>query len=247
MTVCECGNPATTWLCPTCTGDLTNLLRGVPDLLTMLAITTAKQAKLGAGVRQAGPAGSLPPINLTSHLLEVTLDHLLRVGWIHTGHRPWFKDPVDAVEGIQDQMQALVSKQGVVTYYQQLKDTTERAWQVINGPEHRVVLGPCPVPECGTTLTITEADPDTVCPTCGVYVRVTAYRFTRVLEALGESGPQRRGHIIKQLSIHGVTVKPTDIDNWVARGKLRPVGVDEHRRHLYLVADVYRLAKTRAA
>lgn len=243
MSQCPCTRPTQGWLCTTCLKEFRTTLAKIPDLLTDLEVTVAKQSKTGGGQMGSGPTGSAPPVNLSALCATLDLDNMLRAMWAHTGHSVWVPDTAVVVQGILDHLPRLAAKECVISYRNQLAQTITDGERLVDVPAHTIILGPCQTTGCGQPLTADEGDTETRCPTCGNTMSIRAYRIGRVLEAIGDNyEPVRASEAVRRLRDGGLPLTTMDVKNWVSRGKLHAVAVDEHARRLFNLVDVYVLA-----
>lgn len=206
----DCGNAATLYLCIHCIRDLQAWIDKVPETRAMLFTTMAKLDKT-APSRGEGGNGATKEAPLLINEAAMEKRHALRL---------W--------EG-QD-AQLLAHDEHAGGYLPMLKRLIETAERIMdNHPEIRVITT-C---ECGGTVTTrspkpepTDDNPDPedwgTCRTCNALVSITrASTANRVAKA---APPMPTRQLVKWLRTEAkISIKPKDIRNWAARGKLRAV------------------------
>jgi hypothetical protein len=231
VTDCPCSRPGHPWLCTTCYTTLQTDVARIPYTLGQLRPIINKTARAGAAVR-APSTGSRPPLNVEALEAHDTLRNL------HEHAR-------------RHDLRLLARHEAILQFRTELVFAYHRARLVLEPPAARVILGPCTVGECPGQALAYEGELEARCDVCGETYGVRAYRVGRVLEALGGDGtPLRAADAARRLTGAGIATTAKDVENWVKRGHLLPVG--EHREGkrvyaLYALPDVYALASRKTA
>ncbi|MDN5667026.1 MAG: hypothetical protein L0G87_01355 [Renibacterium salmoninarum] len=246
MNTCQCSRPTQNLICNTCltadTNSLRNLVLDIPELLSELATTTAKQSVTAHTAGSGHSYGSRPPINHDSHMLEVELEHLLLVMWLATGNEGEYPSPETAVDLVLERFDTMGTYAGVQSLKAQLSGAKARAERMIVGAAAKVIVGEC---ECGATLTAEEDQQETNCGTCSRVYDVDTFRRERVLVALGaEDRLYRAAEAVRLLNSNGIPVTTKDVENWTKYRHITPTDIDAKGRKLFALDEIYAQAKT---
>jgi hypothetical protein len=223
---CYCGAVTVdAYLCGPCLDAMRGVLRGVPDLLTELGTTTARLDRTQApGVGSGGTKIHAPePINTTTHLLTIEIQHLVTALALHLRLKP---SPLVAFD-IADHLHTLIGKPYILDYRRQLTDAITRATAAIDLPADTVRLGRCGTEGCGDDL-IAEVGATWVrCGTCGAEYDVARLQAARKFAALNHLHDKtatmaQAGRIFGAL---GIPITERVVRAWAGRDTLPLVSV----------------------
>jgi hypothetical protein len=127
-------------------------------------------------------------------------------------------------------------------YFADLKALHERATRIIDIKPSRTHLGTCPTDECEEPLNVINGELAHKCSGCGETIDIKAHRDNRISRATDITcWPPEIVQFIRKMG-HRLTDK--DIQNWVARGKLKEAG-EYAGRKTYKLGDVWDIVKKR--
>lgn len=273
MTCTVCERESDLFLCSWCQGDLKHklisLARGpelphgyAPGWLASLSETVLGMTRIGEAIRHH--RGDERPMRLNlraSRLLDYA--HSVLVEWTRdlTENRgvptPVLKTTSEIALWLADNVSAIASDQGAALCHKEISELIRDIERMVDRPSPRRFVGPCPSiidghrRQCSVALTASRTAAEVMCPSCRRTHNIDEL-MARLLDEIDDYFfDGRELHLV--LSTLNERVPPRTFRDWVAKGKLRPVGyrhpdgsfdISWHGpedRPAYRLADVRRL------
>jgi len=224
-------------LCAQETDQLEKQLHAIPDLLDELATTVSKQAKIGQAGGKPGPAHLRNPINYGALDVATHLSTVLNA-WAHA---VWHDKPIPDTARLAPLTAARVllanidharRHPDVDKLVTEVGEAVGKARQAIDRPATRVYVGLCRAQstdqygqtvQCSAELYARENATQVHCRVCNADTDVVDQRKW-LLEQAEEMIVTAKQASVLVGDVGQLTVRESDIRNWVARGKipLRP-------------------------
>ncbi|MDR2256998.1 MAG: hypothetical protein LBE25_13540 [Arthrobacter sp.] len=220
----DCGRAAQHYLCPRCINDLDAWLNKIPETMTELFTTMARLDNVTTGRNGSTPTKTDTPAPVRFDALDVRAAlHL----WNHRTAASLATDPHAG------------------NFLPLLQELLNKATQLIDlPPDELITVAPC---QCGEHL---EARPDyteVTCPTCGLTYQRADIDHWRTNAITAASEPLNAADTVAWVNERArKRIKPKDLTNWVARGRIRhvlnhvPNNLTHPERH-YLPGEVLRV------
>jgi len=231
------------YLCHECTEKLERDLQDVPMTVDSLWASAARMDVGNGSVGSSGHSSPTAPTNSRAYDAGRTLNVIL-TGWADTlGHTEPLATKAAAV------LLAHIREVRAAEWAPDLKrELREILWQcdvITDRKEPKVFAGICPTEvegvECGTPVYVRRGRTEAVCKGCESTWDVTDWR-ARALAAAGHhtGTPAELSRMISD-DVTGEALPQVRIRQWVARGKLTPIGTNRMGRPVYQVRKVRNL------
>jgi ssDNA-binding Zn-finger/Zn-ribbon topoisomerase 1 len=233
-------------LCPECELNLTLLI------LRLTTFTTPLKASLDSTLHPGGhqPTRTNLPTAPTPIRLDV-LDLIDQLDATASELARWLEDSPQetAFTSIQDALIRCVESDllprfaDAELYYQTLTRLEQRILDIIDTPEETRIVGRCPNQLCGITLTAPSTATTINCPICNNTWPIEDVKQEWLRQLIREGKKTgTAAECAKAFTMSGITLKRNTINQWAARNKITPVGIDTERTPIYKYTDIYRIA-----
>lgn len=242
---CNCGAPATNWLCDSCVDGFVSTLHGVgravaelQDTVPRLTLTATYGQRASGGQALHAPAPvSIEAVSAIDELHRWLTDKVLRLaqetrvmllgGLSHANQAKYLVDNIEALRE-QHWSQPLPAE---------LSSLVRACTGLTAERNPRVFGGICP--ECETELYARKGDKEARCHGCGTTYEVAAWRAHALTAAMYHiDTPARLSRLLSTKYGHEVT--PHRIHNWAYRNKLARAN-DSHDENGRPLKPTYRL------
>jgi len=235
-----------------CTERLERALGEVTALVDAAMVTYTRRARLGSGGgrRDETPLPYDPRVTQLLRELEAAVDAIVNRFWMPSD--AWRAERTVGQRALFTCSHVLLLRRFVddaqLAWYDQLLDRSERLWQLVDRPTHRMFIGTC---TCGVAQEVdaelvgdparsVPTQPQVTCPSCGE-TWDTQGSIDRLREAVDDQ-ELTAIECSRALTHLQRPVTPERIRKWAERGRLASVGFVDvgagRCRPIYRVRDV---------